>query len=41
MFTNDFEANNRGILVYRYVKEYLSCKQINISNNFGEYVYCS
>jgi len=36
MFTNDFEANNRGILVY--VKEYLSCKQINISNNFGEYV---
>ena len=36
MFTNDLEANNRGILVY--VKEHLSCKQIFISNNFGEYV---
>ena len=36
MFTNDLEANNRGILVY--VKEHLSCKQIFLSNIFGEYV---
>jgi len=36
MFSNDLEANNCGILVY--VKEHLSCKQIFISNNFGEYV---
>jgi len=36
MFTNDLEANNRGILVY--VKEHLSCKQIFLGNIFGEYV---
>ena len=36
MFTNDLEVNNCGILVY--VKQHLSCKQIFLSNIFGEYV---
>jgi len=39
MFTNDLEANNRGILVY--VKERLSCKQIFLGNFLVSMFYCS